>query len=73
MSAIEGRAPSAIKKALDPLIGWYRQFKPDVNRVVIPQDDYDRLLECQKRTLDRNGFSVSSGRVTYQGFELVRR
>lgn len=75
---IEGRAPLAIKKALDPLIAFYVEFKPDVRRIVVPQDDYDRLLNCQKATLDRNGFQViNRGKVDqgviYKGFALIRK
>lgn len=74
----EGRNPAAIRKALDPLVEWYRQFKPDIHRVVVNADDYERIACADRSTLDRNGFQVfNQGKqgesVKYKGFDLVKR
>lgn len=73
MSAEDGRMPSKIKEAISPLAAWYRINKPEVKRIAVAQDDYDRLAEATRATLDRNGFKNAGGVITWGEFELVRK
>ena len=72
-NAEEGRAPSAVRKSLEPLCEWYRANKPNVKRVAVMPVDYDRLLAASRATLDRNGFSKVGDSIYYQSFELYRK
>lgn len=73
MSADDGRAPSAVRKSIEPLAAWYRVNKPGVTRMVITADDYDRLARAQKATLARNAISKRGDQYFWHEFELVRK
>jgi hypothetical protein len=73
MSAEDGRMPSKIKDAITPLAAWYRINKPEVKRITVAQDDYDRLVAATAATLNRNGFRSVGGVITWGEFELVRK
>jgi hypothetical protein len=73
MSAEDGRSPSVVRKSIEPLAEWYRANKPTVKRMVISQDDYDRLKGATKSTLDRNNFRCVGGNFYWNEFELARK
>jgi hypothetical protein len=73
MSEQEGRAPSAIRKSIEPLASWYRSNKPAVKRLVVSQEDYDRLSKATKSTLDRNSFTKIKDVIWWKEFEVVRK
>ncbi len=73
----EGRSPSAIAKSIEPLAAWYRRFKPEVKRLVVSHDDFARLMESTKKTLDRNGFALEIVsevvHIRWKEFRIVRK
>ena len=73
MNETEGRAPSVVRKSIEPLAEWYRANKPDVKRLVISQDDYDRLMGASKSTLTRNSFTLLNGELRWKDFQVVRK
>jgi hypothetical protein len=73
MSAEDGRIPSALRKSIEPLAEWYRVNKPTVLRMVISQDDFDRLKGASKATLARNNFRCVGGNFYWNEFELARK
>jgi hypothetical protein len=73
MSAEDGRSPSVVRKSIEPLAEWYRANKPAVKRMVISQDDYDRLKAATKSTLDRTHFRKIGDGFHWREFELVRK
>ncbi len=74
MSETNGRNPAAIRKSLEVLGAWYRLHKPGVTRMVVAQDDFDRLTNAAPATLIRNGFKAVKGvGIYWSEFELVRK
>lgn len=68
-----GMNPAAIRKAVGPLIGWYRANKPAVTRVAITAADMRQLASAVPRTLRNNKITRVDDKFYFDGFELYQK
>lgn len=59
-----------VRRDLQELIAFYKDQKPDVRRVFVSPDAWERIRTSPIAV--REGFVIAGGCITFDGFELIR-
>jgi len=59
-----------IKARMRTLVAWYREFKPEIQEIVVERKDYD-LIERGPRAAGVEGFDVTDNGVFFSGMRLT--
>lgn len=59
-----------IKARMQPLVKWYREFRPDVHELICERKDYDLIARWPKAA-GAEGFVLSHNGIFYEGMRLT--